>query len=258
MNRDHEAPPRDDLAFSINAANQRNTPLLTDHAQSQGYSLSFTNATSHIESSSVRSSIFSSKARCIKKWRFSPKSFTLQITLFQTLIYLIISYLSPNEDANSCVVYRLGAKYTPAILAYHHFHRLILPIFLHFNLQHLLGNVFFQLMWGFRIEQSLGTKKFVFLYFVAGIGGNLLSTVNELFIISAGASSSILGILGFGFPYVILTWKDPKNDTLDHFFSIFTYIGTLKALVIGAEDSDNSAHRGIFFEKNNRKNNHIF
>lgn len=248
MNHDHESPPYNDLAFSINASKKHKTPLLS---KSQGYSLSLANANPPptIESSDTRPSIFSTKARCIKKWRFSPKTFTFQITVFQFLIYLIISFLSPNEEVNACVVYRLGAKYTPAILAFHHFHRLILPIFLHFNLQHLLGNIFFQLMWGFRIEQALGTKKFIFLYFVAGLGGNLLSAVYELFIISAGASSSILGILGFGFPFVILNWNDPKADTLDHFFSFFTYLGTFKTLISGAADSDNSAHRGILFLK---------
>lgn len=58
-------------------------------------------------------------------------------------------------------------------------------------------------MYGFSLEDYYGTKKFVLLYLMAGLGGNLLSSVTFTNTISVGASSSIFGLFALMGTYII-------------------------------------------------------
>ena len=53
----------------------------------------------------------------------------------------------------------------------------------------------FQLRFGFAIETYYGSKKFAAIYIISGIGGNLLSSVMKIYIVSVGASTSGYGLL---------------------------------------------------------------
>lgn len=80
------------------------------------------------------------------------------------------------------------------------------PVFLHGSFQHILYNIVSQLIFGIRLESTIGTPKFIILYFMAGISGNLLSSLVIDFI-GVGASTSIFGILGAYLAYIFLNWK---------------------------------------------------
>jgi len=55
------------------------------------------------------------------------------------------------------------------------------------------------------MENRLGPKKFIIVYFLSGIGGNLFSSMMSDNI-SVGASSAIFGIIGSLLSYLILNW----------------------------------------------------
>jgi len=72
--------------------------------------------------------------------------------------------------------------------------RLITPAFLHSNLMHIAFNMYALFILGRRIESTYGHGRFLLLYFLSALGGNVLSFVlsdaNSL-----GASTAIFGLL---------------------------------------------------------------
>lgn len=81
--------------------------------------------------------------------------------------------------------------------------QLITSMFFHGGLLHILGNSLFLLVFGPPIEDKLGWKDYLFLYFLTGISANLLHGMmsglflrDELFIPSLGASGAISGVMG--------------------------------------------------------------
>ena len=113
-------------------------------------------------------------------------------------IYFILSGLPPqlgNAIANG-LVFRPGAvlqtPWTP-----------VTYMFLHAGFGHLFGNMIGIFFFGPRLEQRLGAKGFLTLYFAAGMGGALFESILALFIgpvSMVGASGGVFGILA-GFAY---------------------------------------------------------
>ena len=76
-------------------------------------------------------------------------------------------------------------------------------MFLHAGTLHLLFNMIMLFFFGPRLEQRLGSKDFLWLYFLSGIGGAVLSMVmpgDGRLVSIVGASGAILGVVG-GFAY---------------------------------------------------------
>jgi rhomboid protease GluP len=68
-------------------------------------------------------------------------------------------------------------------------------MFVHVNIIHLVGNMFFLLIFGLRAEELFDTKEYLLIYLLSGLSGNLLSLfIPEM--VSAGASGAIFGIFG--------------------------------------------------------------
>ncbi len=88
--------------------------------------------------------------------------------------------------------------------------RTISAIFLHADLFHLIGNMWFLYLFGFAVEGRLKTLKFLIGYFVAGFAGDFLQraanfSTGELNGIGAsGATMGIMGMALFMFPYSLV------------------------------------------------------
>ena len=69
-------------------------------------------------------------------------------------------------------------------------YRLFTSMFLHFGIEHLVNNMLVLFVLGSRLEQVTGKIRFVLIYLLGGIAGNILSLVLELrsqeFSVSAG------------------------------------------------------------------------
>ena len=77
--------------------------------------------------------------------------------------------------------------------------RLITPIFLHGNELHLISNLIALLLFGASIEtnRNFSRLKFLLIYFLSGLIGNLFSLVLlPLDAISLGSSGAIFGLIG--------------------------------------------------------------
>lgn len=72
--------------------------------------------------------------------------------------------------------------------------RFVTAIFLHGGLAHLLGNMFAMLIFGMMLEHTVGTKKYLLIFFATGIFANLISY--PFYDSALGASGAIFGLIG--------------------------------------------------------------
>lgn len=80
--------------------------------------------------------------------------------------------------------------------------QLFTSMFVHANLLHLLGNMFFLLIFGLRAETLFGRLRYLFIYLVSGLSGSLLTLLMGPYVISVGASGAIFGLFGANAAYV--------------------------------------------------------
>jgi rhomboid protease GluP len=98
------------------------------------------------------------------------------------------------------VLLRLGARESHLIFA-GELWRLVMPIFLHGGVIHILFNTWVLMDVGPQMEETYGSPRYLFFYLLTGIFGNVASTAWSIFLhggygISIGASGSLMGLIG--------------------------------------------------------------
>lgn len=78
--------------------------------------------------------------------------------------------------------------------SFHQPWRFVASIFLHGSPSHLLYNMFALILFGLILENIIGTKKFLLIFFLTGIFANLVAV--NFYSSSLGASGAIFGIIG--------------------------------------------------------------
>jgi len=104
-------------------------------------------------------------------------------------------------DVSGLALYRLGSRFTPAILLGQQWWRLVLAIFLHASILHIGLNTWVLLDLGPALEELYGSARYFFLYIATGVLGFVASTFWDLLVhggmgSSVGASGAILGLAG--------------------------------------------------------------
>ncbi|NIO06196.1 MAG: rhomboid family intramembrane serine protease [Proteobacteria bacterium] len=81
--------------------------------------------------------------------------------------------------------------------------QLVTSMFLHGGFLHILGNTYFLWVFGIFVEDKIGWKAYLFLYFLTGIAANLVHGMmvgifmrDSLFIPTLGASGAVSGVMG--------------------------------------------------------------
>jgi rhomboid protease GluP len=74
--------------------------------------------------------------------------------------------------------------------------QLFTSMFVHVSIMHLLGNMFFLLIFGLRAEEIFSIGEYCPIYFLSGLAGNLLTLLFGPNMLSAGASGAIFGLFG--------------------------------------------------------------
>lgn len=122
------------------------------------------------------------------------------------------------------------------------FYRIITSFFLHYNVLHLLCNAYVLYVIGSQLESFLGRWKYLFIYLISGITGNLLSMAFlGDHVASLGASGAVFGLLGsllyFGFYYRVYLGNVLRSQIIPLI---------LLNLIIGfiVQGIDNMAHIG--------------
>jgi membrane associated rhomboid family serine protease len=94
------------------------------------------------------------------------------------------------------------AGFEPDGIATGEFYRLFTAMFLHYGLPHLLLNMWALWIFGRALETALGPARFLALFLLAGLGGNVAAYIWSPDHFSAGSSTAIYGL--FGALFVVL------------------------------------------------------
>ncbi|KRL83697.1 rhomboid family integral membrane protein [Ligilactobacillus apodemi DSM 16634 = JCM 16172] len=108
------------------------------------------------------------------------------------LVFIGMTLSGGSENVANLI--RWGAKYNPLIIQ-GEWWRLVTPMFIHIGLEHLALNMLTLYFLGIQLEQLFGKWRYLVLYLVSGIGGNIFSFAlsNN---VSAGASTALFGLFG--------------------------------------------------------------
>lgn len=183
--------------------------------------------------------IDSKKSKGIKEYKF-----TYSIILINILIFLIEILMSGNFlDIDIYTLAYMGAKIN-AFINEGEYYRLITAAFLHGGILHILFNMSALNIIGREVEGVYGGKKFLIIYFMAALGGNIFSYLFKPNSISVGASGAIFGLLG---AMLVFGIKERKKIGKGYVKNILETIGLNVIIGITIPNIDNFAHMGGLF-----------
>ncbi|WP_125707030.1 rhomboid family intramembrane serine protease [Lacticaseibacillus porcinae] len=128
------------------------------------------------------------------KTRLDNTPFVTYALVIVTALVFIAETLLGGSD-NNLVLLQLGARYNPLILA-GQWWRFITPAFLHIGITHLVLNGVSLYYLGMICEKIFGHWRFLVIYLVSAIAGNVASFAFSPNSMSAGASTAIFGLMG--------------------------------------------------------------
>lgn len=123
---------------------------------------------------------------------------TIGLISINAIVFVILMLFGKTED--TLFILEHGAMYEPYIVEGHEYYRLITSMFLHFVIEHLMNNMVMLGAMGLNLEIEIGKLRFLLIYMLSGIGGNVCSLLWNLYeetaVVSAGASGAVFGIMG--------------------------------------------------------------
>ncbi len=162
----------------------------------------------------------------------------LQYLIALNLLFFLATVISGGFSLSNLL--RWGAKFGP-LIAHGEWQRLLLCIFLHGNLWHLLFNTYALFQLGKLTEGIYGQRKFLIIYLFSGIMGSLFSFLFNFDRIGVGASGAIFGLAG-----VLLSggikYRNTSLSRLGMSILPFIFINLLIGFTVPA--IDNAAHVG--------------
>ncbi|WP_188206160.1 rhomboid family intramembrane serine protease [Alkalibacillus aidingensis] len=170
-------------------------------------------------------------------FHFGKTRVTFVLIALNLVIFALLERNGSSTDTFHLIDW--GAKFNPAI-ANGEWWRIITSMFLHIGALHLFMNMLALFFLGDVAEKIYGTKRFLFIYFTAGVFGGVASfATNDA--VAAGASGAIFGLFGallfFGVHYRDLFFKTIGSSLL-----IIVAINIVFGFTI--PQIDNGAHLG--------------
>jgi len=169
--------------------------------------------------------------------RFMP---TYVLIAINVALYAYTSYLSGNIiETSDQVTYALGQDNIAIMNG--EVWRFITAMFVHANIAHIFGNMFFLLIFGLRAEDMFDLTEYLLIYFLSGLTGGFLTYLFLPFSLSVGASGAIFGVLGATIIYVRRAIGQSIITALMYAFFLFiintgpqvNYFAHLGGLVVG-------------------------
>ena len=125
---------------------------------------------------------------------------TVGFIVINILLYVISAF-------SGDLLYNEGAFSLRYLLQGQEWWRFVTSLFLHANMDHLVGNMMMLYLAGGLVEKYVGKRKYAILYFVSGISGSLFYALYEFstgkYVDSIGASGAVFGVIGALFVIVV-------------------------------------------------------
>ncbi len=142
-------------------------------------------------------------------------------------------------------LYSVGRLDAYSVLVWGEYGRILWSMFLHSGIDHLFNNMLILFFLGSMIEKEVGHVRYGVLYFLSGIGGNLLSLASRALqrdpAASLGASGAVFGLDGVLLAMVLFSGRRMENVTPVRVLLMIGY--SLYSGFVG-HNIDNAAHVG--------------
>lgn len=123
--------------------------------------------------------------------------FTYALVALNVILFLARVILNPASGQQPAAQRYIawGADFGPLTL-HGQWWRVITACFLHLSVMHIAMNMFILLLVGTFSEKIFGNLRFLVIYLLAGVGGNIAGLYDHPLTIAAGASGAVFGIYG--------------------------------------------------------------
>jgi len=139
-------------------------------------------------------------------WLNYPRPFITYTLATVNLVVMILMFSAGFSDDSITIAVNFGAIVPELVWELGDFHRLFTSMFIHFGIVHLIMNGFGLFIFGTRLELYYGRNAFLLIYFISGLIGSIASLfLTAPYVVSAGASGAIYGLLGAAFAYTRYT-----------------------------------------------------
>eukprot|EP01041_Mallomonas_annulata_P001135 gene1135-2197_t len=120
--------------------------------------------------------------------------------------------VNPNIGPSAYTLVKYGGKDAWAIVEKGQWYRLISPVCLHAGVIHIATNVLIQLRIGGYLNRVFGSVRWLLIYSLSGIFGNMLSCIFLPLDVGVGSSGAVLGMSSSWLIWIIFRWrKIPKE-----------------------------------------------
>lgn len=168
---------------------------------------------------------------------------TMALAAMNVVVFLYLSFGGMTEDASYMVQH--GAMYVPYVIENQEYYRIVTSMFLHFGFSHLMNNMLSLCVLGWNVEPLVGKVRFLLIYLLSGLGGNLCSLAADIlkqeYPVSAGASGAVFGLTGAMLCLVLLNRGRIGTITRQ---GMLVMIGISLYLGFTSGGVDNMAHIG--------------
>jgi rhomboid protease GluP len=172
------------------------------------------------------------------------KKATIWIILITIGVYIWQS-LTINSQFNNPTNLAIDGGQVGYLIKEGQFWRLFTSIFLHAGIGHLAGNMI-ALLYNLRLEQLIGKIRFILIYLISGIIGNIISLFllpNN--VVSVGASGAVFGIMGAWIPLIWITRKTSLNKEINKIAKSMVIVIFLNLLMnLSQTETNIFAHAG--------------
>lgn len=148
----------------------------------------------------------------------SKYSLTYVLIAVNVGVYAYTALLSGNFITISDKVLAQYGQYNLLVREYGWYWQLFTAMFVHVNIVHIVGNMLFLLIFGFRAEEMFRPHEYLIIYLLSGFSGNLLTLILPLNYLSAGASGAIFGMFGAVTIYARRAFNQPIIGALAYAF----------------------------------------
>lgn len=171
--------------------------------------------------------------------RFKDLPFvTATLVIINILVFLVCIFTGG-------ILYYLGGVHRASIVIQHEYGRLFWALFLHDDTAHLFNNMVILFFLGAMLEKETGHISFTILYFLSGIGGNVVSLLNKIATgsnaISIGASGAVFGLDGLVLALVLFS-RDFRNTVAPVRVVLMIALSLYDGFMVS--NVDNAAHVG--------------
>ena len=164
----------------------------------------------------------------------------IAIVVINILVFILCAFMPD-------VLYNKGAFSILLIQETKEYYRFLTAVFLHADIDHLLSNMVVLYFLGNGLERKIGHIKYMILYFLSAMGGNILSAIYEAYygnmFTSVGASGAIFGVIAAVFLLVMVQGGRWENITWSRMLLMIVY-----SLYSGfiSDNVNNAGHIGGF------------